>query len=373
MASQERVSSLQLGIMIFYSIVATALLSVPNITGYFARNDMWLSTIWASAAGFITFFILWRLSILFPQMSLIQAAESILGSFGGKLIGWLYILYFLQISGIIVRSYAEFLIGSFLPRTPLVMVTGSILIVCAYAIREGIEVIGRAAQVVTPFFLLSLLLIPLLGKDMNFANIFPIMGEGIMPSIKGAMSPQAWFSEIILLSFLLPYLQDKKNTVRIGLITTLCIMTFLTILNLFVLFVFGHHLEDMVYPVMVAFRYIRIADFLENLESLIMSLWVISAFIKIAVFYYVTTLTISQTFHLRSYQPVVLPVGLLLAVFSAWSLPNQSEVFHFDQFVFPFLGFFMQTLLPFVLLSLAWFKATGKVRSGSYDASKQGG
>lgn len=361
---EEKISALQLGVLLFFGISATAVLSVPNITGFYAKNDSWISIVWASLSGYITTFFSVRLYMLSPGKTIMQTIEQVVGKYLGKLIGLLYIVYLLILSGVIVRTYAEFIITSFMSKTPIFVIVGSILLVSAYAVFKGIEVIARAALVILPFFLLPLLFMPLLGKDMDVRYIFPIFGHGVLPSLKGAMPSQAWFGEIILLSFLLPFLKSPQKAMRVGMRTTFLLMLLLTTINLFILFIFGHHVEDMEYPVMAAFSFIRIADFLENMESLIMAIWVVGAFVKIAVFYYTTSLATSQWLGLSTYQPIVLPAGLLIGLFSFWSMPNMSEMIYFNQRVFPFYGLCMQAILPGLLLLVSVIRAgRGKQKS----------
>ena len=54
---------------------------------------------------------------------------------------------------------------------------------------------------------------------LNFKNIFPILGDGIMPPIKGSIVPGGWFTEFFLMTFFLPFLADKKKGMKYGMLT----------------------------------------------------------------------------------------------------------------------------------------------------------
>ena len=356
MLERGKISSSQLGIMMFLAIIATVVLTVPSITGKYAGNDMWLSPFWASLSGFLTLYAMIRLHAIFPGMSIVEYADRIAGVIAGKCIGILYVFFFLQISGVIVRSYGEFIIGSFMERTPLIVVIGSMLLLSAYTVHCGVETVGRVAQFLLPIFVLPILFMPLLGEDMDFANIFPILKDGLTPSLMGAITPQAWFGEFCTISLLLPFVSDQDKVLRANIITIISITVIMSISNLLILFIFGHDVNDLVYPVMSAFSYIRIADFLENLESLVMAMWVVGAFVKIVVFHYVCVLSVSQWFRLSAYRPVVLPVTLLIGVFCFWSIPNLEVMLTFNERTFPFWGMFVQTFVPWVLLVVAWLR-----------------
>ncbi|MEW9673734.1 GerAB/ArcD/ProY family transporter [Ammoniphilus sp. 3BR4] len=51
----------------------------------------------------------------------------------------------------------------------------------------------------------------ILFPDIEPTFMFPIMENGIMPSLKGAISPAAWFTHFALISFLLPFLTDREK------------------------------------------------------------------------------------------------------------------------------------------------------------------
>jgi spore germination protein KB len=104
---------------------------------------------------------------------------------------------------------------------------------------------------------------------------------------------------------------------------------------------------------MNASRYISFADFFEHVESAVMAVWIVGAFVKISVFYYVSALGTAQWLNLSDYRPVVWPVGILIVVFSLWSLPNSIDVSRNDINVFPLQGILMQTIIPILLLVIA--------------------
>ena len=178
-----------------------------------------------------------------------------------------------------------------------------------------------------PLFVFPLLiLIILVFPDLEFKNIFPILGDGIMPPIKGSIVPSGWFTEFFLISFLLPFLVDQKKGMKYGMMTVFAVMMTLVVVNLIVLFVLGTTIPTRVYPLMQIARYISIADFFEHLESVVMAIWIVGAFVKISVFYYVAALSTAQWLNLSDYRSVVWPLGILMIEFSFWSLPNTMDL-----------------------------------------------
>ncbi|AZV42408.1 GerAB/ArcD/ProY family transporter [Peribacillus asahii] len=349
-----RISSIQMAIMLYPAIVATAILGVPSITAKYAKTDLWLSPILASFIGYVTVYIAYKLHKHYPKETVIQFSEHIMGRFAGKILGFLFLFFYIQVAGLIVRQYAEFVVDSFLVNTPISVIMASMVFLCALTVHGGLEVLGRAAELFFPIFILAILFFLIfLGPDFEWKNIFPILGDGMMPPIKGAMVPGGWFTEIFLISFLLPFLVDQKKGMKYGMMTVFVVTMTLVLINLIVLFVLGPATSFKVYPLMSVARYISLADFFEHLESFIMAVWIVGAFIKLSVFYYAAALGTAQWLNLSDYRPVVWPVGILILEFSFWSLPNTMGLERYLVGTFPVFALLIQTIIPLFLLMIA--------------------
>ncbi|MFD0769410.1 endospore germination permease [Bacillus sp. CGMCC 1.60114] len=353
MIEKGRISALQMALMIVPTIIATAGLVVPAITGKYAGRDMWISPILGALTGFFTVFIVYQLHKRYPKESIIQYSIHIIGRIPGKIVGFVYLFYLLHSSGLIARQYADFIITSFLPKTPMIVIIGSMILVCAFTVRGGVEVLGRASQLLAPIFILPPFLFILLLPDLELKNIFPIMGQGMMPSILGSAVPQAWFSEVSLISMLLPFVADREKGRKWGMVSVFVAMLILVYTNIVGILLFGESVTTYTYPVFTAFRYISVATFLEHLESVVITIWVLGLFIKLSVFYYALVLGTAQWFQLSNYRPLVFPLGFLVILFGIWVSPNMSELDHFLGTIDPFYIPFIMTFIPMMLLLIA--------------------
>ncbi|MFK2826918.1 endospore germination permease [Bacillus sp. B190/17] len=352
-----KISSLQMAMMLYPTIIATAILSAPSITAKYAKQDLWLSPVLASLIGFVTVFIAVRLHKLYPGQTIIQISEQVIGWLPGKAISFFIVFFYIQITGEIVRDYAEFIVSFFLFQTPITVIIASMTFLCALAVYGGVEVVGRAAQLFFPLFVMPLLLfVPLLSPNFELGNVLPILEEGMMPPVKGAIVTGGWFTEFFLITFLLPFLADQKKGMKHGMMTVLAVTVTLVIVDLVMLFTLGATISSKEYPLMTAGEYISYADFFENLGSVIMAVWIVGAFVKISVFYYAAVLGTAQLLNLADYQPIVWPIGIFLVQFSFWSLPNTMEISHYNIAAFPFYALLIQTVIPLLLLMVAVVK-----------------
>jgi spore germination protein KB len=348
-----KISAFQMGIMMYHAIIPTAILSVPGLTAKYAKSDMWLSPIWASIIGFMIVIIVIRLYKLFPEKTFFQMCEQAVGKWAGKLLGFSYFCLFIMFTGNITRIYAEFLIGLFFPKTPISVVIISMLVLSAVTVRGGLEVVARCSQIIFPVFFFSIfIIILLLVPHFELGNLLPIMENGVVPSLKGAVVPQEWFGEFFLMLFFLPYLTDAKHGKKWGLSAVFVVLITFVTTNLTVLFILGSEFST-AYPFLTTARLVNIANFFDNLDAIIMSMWILGLFVKITVFYYVMALSTAQWLHLSDFKPIVWPLGILILELSFWSLPNTLVVNHIDLVSLPFWGFLMYFLIPLLILGIA--------------------
>jgi hypothetical protein len=122
MIEKGRISALQMAIMMYPTIIATAVLIVPAITGKLAGRDLWLSPVLASSTGFITVYLAYRLNNLYPKMKLIEYSEIILSFLPGKVLGFMFLFFYLHLNGTVLRIHGEFVVGSFFTKTPLIVI-----------------------------------------------------------------------------------------------------------------------------------------------------------------------------------------------------------------------------------------------------------
>ncbi|MFC4799732.1 endospore germination permease [Neobacillus sp. GCM10023253] len=366
MLEQGKISPVQMALLMIPAIIATVLLLVPSITAKHAHHDLWLSPIWASGTGFFVVFLSYQLNKLFPKQTIIEYSEQILGKIFGKLIGGIFLFFYLHITGIIVREYGEFVSGAALFHTPMGVIIGTMVVVCSFAVLGGLEVMGRASEIIVPVVvLLYILLFILLIKDLEVNNLFPIMEKGIMPSLMGSIVPQSWYSEFILVSFLLPYVTNQKKGVKWGFIAVFIVLFLMVLTNIMTLLLFGNLTASLTYPVMVAARYISIADFLEHLESIVMAIWIAGTFIKITVFYYALALGTAQWLKLSDYRPIVLPIGFLILLQGLWAARDLQELSHFLATSGAIYILSIQVILPVILLMTASIRKKLGQRKGN--------
>ncbi len=353
MIETGRINKSQVSFIMLPTIIATAILSIPSIDAKFAGHDMWMTPIIGSLNGFLTVFIVWKLHKLYPNQTPIQYFEKIIGKYAGKLMGLIFVLFYIQVSGIIIREYTDFLKTEVMPQTPGIVLAISLLFTAALAVRGGLEVIARTAVICTTLYMSTLSVLLLLIKDIDLSYLLPFMENGFIPVLKGAFVHQSWFSEFFLLAFLLPFLKNQNGSLKAGIKTVFLVMVDLIIVNFFILTILGMTAANKFYPVYSIIKSISFLGFFQNFEIAVTASWVLGSFVKITVFLYAASIALAQLFRLNNYQIIVYPLSLVILHFSYWDIPRFATLTNFIYKVLPFYLVTFQTIIPLLLLIIA--------------------
>ncbi|MCZ8515648.1 endospore germination permease [Paenibacillus filicis] len=354
MIDKERITGFQIGMLMYPTLLATGILSVPSITAKHADRDLWLSPVWASLIGYTLVLAIFQLHRRYPRKTIIEVGELVLGSALGKLFGILFLFEQLHDTSFVLREYGEFVVGHFLTRTPTVVTMLCLIIVCSFALRGRVEVIARCAQIFVPLFAFFLLLIAvLLTPEYEFRNLLPVLEEGVHRSIRGSFTPMNWFCDFVYVSFLLPSISERDKGLKWSLVSVTMITLTMIVTNVSIMMLFGQATAGINYPVMVAARFISLADFVEHAEAILMAIWVMVIFIKVCIYYYASVLIVSQLFKLPDYRSVIFPVGLTLIPLSVWVSPNVQSMGYFFESIGVFYFLSVKFAMPVLLLAVA--------------------
>lgn len=346
-------------------VLPTAILTVPAITVKAARQDAWLSIIVATLAGLVIARLVVSLSLRFPGQTLFEYAEEILGKAPGKVLGFLYIWWFLHANALIVREFGVFLVTAVMPDTPIIVFHIIVVTVAAYAVRNGLEVLCRFNQLFIPVTGLLVIVFILSTKDMKVARLLPVLDAGLVPILKGAVTPTSWLGEIVLFAMIIPFLNKPREAHRVATLSILLIGFFLMVSIMEALLIFGPNVTGhWIFPTFNAVRVVSIANFLERLESVIVAAWVLGGFVKVGVFYYAAVLGSAQWLDLKDYRPLVAPVGVIVVALSILLHEGIVDLLDFLGRVWPpYALIVFEVGIPLLLLIVAL--ARGKGGKGS--------
>lgn len=357
-----KISSKQLMLLVITFIIATAILFLPAFPTKLAGQDAWLSVILAGAIGLLVALTVTTLGLRFPHQTLMEYSEEIIGTWPGKFIGLIYILFYLHLTSIVIREISLTVIMTLLPRTPLEVAIVVMTLVTAITVKYGLEVITRV-NILCLFINVAamLLVLMMLFKEMHLEYLTPVLSKGIFPVIRGSITPAGWFGEVCSVAFLLPFVNLPNQARRATIIGLLWVTLGLTTVVIVTVSIFGPVMTPLlIFPTLQAVRLINVAEFFQRIESILLLAWLLVNFVKISIFYYITALITAQWFKLSDYKPIVLPIGIILSFLALTLFRNVLEVAGFLEKVWGVYALPIEWGIPLMLLVIAVLRKKGR-------------
>jgi spore germination protein KB len=355
MLEQGKISNIQFMLLIIISRLMLTVTYLSYIDSPPWNQDAWISDLLSFPMHIFLVIPIYSLAKLFPQLTIIESAEVILG-FGGKVIGFLYVGFFLHRTSFLLRQFGEFLTAIPYPETPMIVFIGITALFAAYAVNQGIETICRVGEIVSPIILTSLILIFLMmAKDVDITTLKPFLESGMGPIAYGAFIVAARTTSVMFLPMLSPYI-NKPDKIKNSMLLALFILTLYFIpITITTIGVFGlEQASKLNFPFYHLVRMVRIGQFLERIDAIFIGFWVLSMFINVAAHYYLTVLGTAQVLKLKDYRYIIAPMGTIIVVVSLIQSDNMIELSEFLSYkVFTWYALIFTFILPLILLFTA--------------------
>ncbi|MFH7818096.1 GerAB/ArcD/ProY family transporter [Neobacillus thermocopriae] len=368
-----KINGSQLFVLIVLFEMGSAILF--NLGGE-AKQDAWIAILIGLLGGILLFLIYYRLYKFFPDLPLTSYTQKIMGKWIGKIIGFLYIIYFLYISARVLRDFGALLVSAIYTTTPLFVINTLMMLTIIYAIHKGIEVIARVGQLyIMIIYFLAILgfILIIFSGEIRWGNLLPIYENGWRPIFNAVIGQTLTFpfGEMIVCTMLLPFVNDQKKAKWAclgGMILAGINITITAIINISVLGVIP--LSRSSFPLLNTIGRIEIAEFIERLDVFFMIYLVIAGFFKVTIFYYAAVAGSADLFQLKNQRMITYPIGFLILIASLTIAESYSE--HVEEglkYVPYFVHWPMQIILPIILLIIAFIRYNKK---GSSPSSEQG-
>lgn len=327
--------------------------------GVSAKEDLWLVIILAVAMGGLISLLLIRLHKLFPGKNLFDICEICFGSVFGKLFVILISFYTLHTGAIVLRNDIQFINITGLTKTPLEVIFVSFGLLLLFAVKGGIEVLGRWSEYFVPIFIIFIFtVILLLLPQMDFKNVKPTLYNGITPVLKASyLSFTFPFGELGIFIMAFAHFKTKKSYFNIyitGLLIGGFIIFLSSLTNVLVLGVNGT--ANTYYPAYLAVSRLDIGKIINNLEMISASAFILGGFVKISIYLLGACKGVSKIFNFSDYRFVVTPVSIIMSIISFSLYDSVKEFNEWDLEVWPYYALMFQIIIPVVILIAAEIK-----------------
>ncbi|MHB1420246.1 MAG: GerAB/ArcD/ProY family transporter [Bacillota bacterium] len=318
---EERIGGVQLAMLLTISLIGTRALVMPRDVTMVAGTGGWLSI--TLAGGLTISFLLLSLymGFRFPGQSPFDYFPVIWGSLFGKLLNYMFIIFYTVVVGVNLRIFADIVKVTILPATPLEVIIATKLIVVAYLVRHGVAPMARLAEAFVPLIIAPLAVLMLMGiGSLHYEWLLPPLSKGVIPAIKGVFPAYLSFTGYGVAVFLLPYLRKRKSAVKAALVGIALPFAVYFVSWSVSLAQFGEkEMTFLAYPVLEVAKSVQVpGGFLARYEIVLIASWVLATVGLTATPYFIAVQGIARELKLKDPTPVVwllLPMIYLVAIF----------------------------------------------------------
>ncbi|MCY8423056.1 spore germination protein [Bacillus vallismortis] len=358
---KSKITTAQATVIIINYMLAAGVLTLPRtVTEQTKSPDGWISVLLGGGIAIIAGIVIVKLSQQYPKETFYEYSGHIVGKWLGAFISLIFITYFLTLSAFEVRVMSEIVVFFLLEGTPSWAIVMTVLWIGLYSITQGLDPIARLFEMIFPVTVIIFLTVALMSIGIfEVNNLRPVLGDGIMPVLKGVKTTALSFtcSEIMLI--LVAFMKKPKKAVKAVIIGTGVVTCFYIIT---VVMVIGAISVDGVvtrtWPALDLMRSFEISGLIfERFESFLLVIWIMQLFATFTITFYAASLGVSQVFKKK---PISCMFGLLPVVFILSSMPkNENDVFILGDLV-SHLALYIFGALPILLLVISKWRKRGE-------------
>jgi len=350
MKNKKFLSRSQLMFFILQSQIGVGLLSLPYMVHLHAKNDGWISVIIAGIVVFVFMFIMWSLGKRFPNDTIYEYSNKIVGKYVGTVISFMYALNFFIISIFVVTITVNILKKWILTFTPPYVIIICIVGTGVYLARENLKVIGRFFTFVSLLILFLVFLELLSYKDANYRYLFPIGQAGfknIMIGSHDSLTAMLGFESLLVIyPFVKGNAKDvlKYSTFAITIVTVL--YTFFLITSFLVFS--PEEIQLVSEPILYMLKALSY-EVVERLDLIFLSIWVVPIITSFVTYLHIASVGMDKIFKQKNHKKVTLVLGILIMIISVF-IPQEDKIIDKFNLIVSYSSYFFIAFIPFILL-----------------------
>lgn len=364
MVNNEKISVRQLGILVALFSIGTPILIIPAGMAGMAQQDAWLAALFGVGVGLLIAGLYTVLGRLFPEKTLVEMNELLLGKWVGKTISITFIFFNLVTASELLYFVGNFMTTQIMPETPIQSINILFGCIVIMGIRLGIETLARSAELLFPLFVvLFVVLVIFVSPQIKLENIQPVLEADFHSMLAATLFFASVFSlsPVVLLMIFPASINRTKEAQKAFYSGTLIGgIALIIIIALTILVLGADTTARQMYPSYALAKKINVGSFLQRIEIVMAGMWFITIYYRVCCYFYAATISLAQTVNVKDYRFLVLPLGMIVIALSMIVHPNivHSEEYNKGAWI-PYVATY-GLALPLLLLAVNVFRKKGK-------------
>lgn len=368
---KAKIDRLQYFFMLPNLVYGKAIGITAGIVARAVGGDAWISMTIAFLTGTICVLAISFLCSKFPEQTIIEYSDEILGRGISKVLGGVLAIYFGVAFSSSVNVITLHLKEYLLPQTPFIVLCIVYGLLCVYGVMLGVEVVIRFSM----FGFVMTLLINLtmtLGtiRDFRLINLQPFFDQGIINDIKASIYA---FSDVAMLilavGMIFPMLQTKKKAGLVSLCSMFATMLVVIVWPIFETGVLGADvMKQFVVVCMQQVRSAELTRYFPRYELIMVSFFVWGVVVQSTVMLYCSVYCIKQVSGIKENWKIIIPISVIFVCVAYLTGHDHNEFIGFMYKPWSQISFILGVGLPFLLLLVGAFR--GKFSDKAKDKKK---
>ncbi|KRE75342.1 GerAB/ArcD/ProY family transporter [Paenibacillus sp. Soil750] len=289
MSVNKQITSIQLyGIVIIAIAITNHVLLIPVLLHY-GKRDSWLGASLAIVPMLVWTFLIYFLVKRTKQGDLIAWIRMRLGKWGAYLIQSFIVLICLTHALVTIKDVTMWTHVTYLPRTPLIMISFLFILFCFFAAREGIKAIAIASGLLLPaVVVLGYFVMGANFQYKDYTLLTPLFTHGYGPTLMCMLLTCSASFEVLSILVMQHHVRTRIR-LRGLLILTTCVIG-LTIGPLTgAIAIFGpFEAADLRYPAFEQWRMVSLGKYISHLDFLSIFQWISGSSMRTSILLFIS-------------------------------------------------------------------------------------
>jgi spore germination protein KB len=346
-------NSVQLFSCMYIFLLGTSVFLDP---GKGAHREAWLANLIGLAIGLLLFRMYVSIYQHNPADSLILSLKRMWGKYIGSVVSLIYIGYAVYIASRNLRDFSELILIVAYQNTSMFSLSLMMLFLLIYTVLKGFTPLARTTWIsflITSFLIFIIIGAEFVSESFKFHRFQPFLEEGWKPLLT-TISPTTItfpFGESVLFLMLLFHMDHPERVSKVGtraMISAGLLLTMASALHVGMLGI--KNVDVAIYPMLVNVSKINIGNFFANVQSLVVIIFVLMGFIKLAILFFCAVSGAVDLFQLKDGKNITFFIGILILFLAVIPASSYSEHIQIGLKIVPYyLHIPLQIVVPLLL------------------------
>lgn len=349
------------------AMVGIGIFSCPKEVIDKVGSDAWIVALIGGIVIFLFLYLIYMVVKKNDFQELTNILQSNFGNFLGGVIAIIFAIYSIFIVSLGMREFVEVIRLFLLKQTPSEFILITTILTGTYLVRGEIGDLVKFNEIsFWIMFLPAFAVFILTAVNADFSNLLPVLNNQPSQYFRASKYILFCFGGIEIAYLILPYVVNKKNSLRVLRRSIIFVSFFYIIVMILVLAVFSKaQSKILLWPTISMIRSLYIpGTFIERWEGIVMALWILFYFTTFVNTYFFSSEIVKNVFKLKDIKLsslLIMPFIYVIALYPE----NIAEIYNLQFKTTPVIltAIFLFIILPVLILLIGKLKGKGRGKS----------